>query len=161
MTLSWDLFVLLFISIVVVYSVLLGRNRIVGILVNTYIALTVTLVTGDMVYNFFSSLSIISNRFSITEFAVKTIFLVALTGILSIKSEIAGLDSGGTVSKLQAGVYGFLASCFILSTVFSFMTTSQVIALDSNFVNIISSYYVVFVVAPIGFMVGTSFVKKF
>ncbi len=161
MTLSWDLFVLLFTGIIVVYSILLGRNRIVGILINIYISLAVTLVVGDAVYNLVSNFTIISNRFSVTEFAVKTIFLVTVTALLSIKSEIAGLDSGGSVSKIQAGIYGFLTSGFILSTIFSFMADSQIIALDSNFVNLIVSFYMVLVVAPILFMIGTAFTKKF
>lgn len=151
---------MLFVAVVTVYSILLGRNRIVGILVNLYISLAVVLVTGEISYNFISNFSLISSRFAVTEFAVYTILFVLVAGLLSIKSEIAGLDSGGTVPKLQAGIYGFLTAGFILSTTFSFMADSQLTSLDSNFVNLIAGTHVIWIAAPVLFMIGTAFIKK-
>jgi hypothetical protein len=158
--LSWDLFVLLTVAIITVYSVLMGRNRIVGILVNVYVALAVTLVAGGALYDLASNFTIISNRFTVTEFATNTILLVIVAGLLSIKSEIAGLDSGGSVSKLQAGIYGFFTAGVVLSSVFSFMTSSQLTALESNFANLIVSFQILFVVTPVVFMIGSAFIKK-
>lgn len=157
---SWDLFVLSVFAIVTIYSIFMGRNKIVGLLVNFYISLAVVLVAGEIIYDQVANLGFISSRFAVTQFAVEIISLVVLTAVLSIKSEIAGLDSGGTISKLQAGIYGFLGAGLVLSTAFHFMTDASRIALDSNFVNIVASYFVIWVVAPILLMVATPFVKK-
>jgi hypothetical protein len=157
---SWDLFVLTFFAVVMIYSVFMGRNKIVGLLVNFYISLAVVLVAGETIYNMVANLGFVSSRLAVTQFAVEIITLVVLTATLSIKSEIAGLDSGGTISKLQAGFYGFLASGLALSTAFHFMSDANRIALDSNFVNLVASYFVVWAVAPILLMIGSSFIKK-
>jgi len=159
-TLSWDLFVLLFFAVVIIYSILLGRNKIVGLLVNFYISLAVVLAAGETIYGWVANLGFVSARLAVTPFSVSVITLFVLTTILSIKSEIAGLDSGGTISKMQAGIYGFLAAGLVLSTAFHFMSDASRIALDSNFVNIVAGYFVIWVIAPIILMIATSFIKK-
>ncbi len=49
---TWDLFITLFFLIALAYGFILGRGRIVIILVITYVAFVVTLETGSFVYNF-------------------------------------------------------------------------------------------------------------
>lgn len=159
-TFTWDLFVLLFAAAVVIYSILLGRNKIVGLLVNFYISLAVVLVVGETIYNWVANFGFVSARLAVTPFAVSVMTLFVLTTALSVKSEIAGLDSGGTISKLQAGIYGLLGAGLVLSAVFSFMSDANRIALDSNFVNIVSGYFVLWALAPVLMMITTAFLKK-
>ena len=96
----------------------------------------------------------------VTEFGVKTITLVTLIGFLTIKSEIAGLDSGTSVSKPMAGVYGVLTAGLLLSSVISFMSMPERISLDSNFANILYSFRAAFALAPMIPIIGSAFLKK-
>lgn len=160
MNISWDLFILLVIGAFVIYGALISKNKILGLLVNLYIALAVVLISGDSIYNFVANFSIISNSVTITEFGTKTITLVALVGLLTIKSEIAGLDSGGSVSKLMAGVYGALTAGLLLSAIISFMSVTERVSISSNFANIIYTFRALFAFAPMVPIIGSAFVKR-
>jgi len=160
MNISWDLFVLLVFGALTIYGALIGKNKILGILVNLYIALAVVLISGDMIYSFASNFSLISNNFAVTEFGVKTIALVTITGLLTIKSEVSGLDSGDSIGTLMTGAYGLLAAGLFLSAAFSFMSFSERLALDSNFVNLVYNFRAIFAFAPALLMIGSAFIRR-
>lgn len=160
MEITWDVFILLVFGAFVIYGALIGKRKILGILVNLYIALAVVLVAGDLIYNFASNFQLITNNFAVTEFGAKTITLVLITGILTIKSEVSGLDSGDSLSTIMTAVYGFLAAGLFLSAAFSFMGPSELLAVDSNFANIVYNFRAVWVLAPVALMVGGSFLRR-
>ncbi|MDD3480927.1 MAG: hypothetical protein PHW75_01725 [Patescibacteria group bacterium] len=160
MNISWDLFVLLVFGAFTVYGALIGRNKILGILVNLYIALAVVLLAGDVIYSFASNFSLITNNFVVTEFGAKTISLVVITGLLTIKSEVSGLDSGNSIGTVMTAVYGFLTAGLFLAAAFSFMSLTERIALDSNFANMVYNFRALFALAPVTLMIVTSFTRR-
>lgn len=160
MTITWDLFILLFFGGTIAYSLFLGRSRILGILVNLYVAFTVTTIAGDWIYGLLSNFSIVSSNLATSQFGMKVLLLAVITAALSLKSELSGLDTGASLSKIHTGIIGFLTAGFALSSVFSFMSSAELSGVDSNFALLIANYQVLWVLAPVVMLIGISFFHK-
>lgn len=162
MSFTWNLFILAFFAVFTVYGLLLGRNRILGILINIYPGLVVAEVAGETVHNFLSSFRIISNNLVTSLFGTKILLLVLVTFLLTIKSEHSKSEVSGMLSSFQTALYGFLTAGLLLSSTFSFMGESEKVTLfsSSNLASIIANYHVVWIVAPILIMIGAGFIKK-
>lgn len=157
---TWDLFILIFFVVLTIYGMLLGKSKILGILVNIYIALAVTEVAGEIVYNFLSNFSLISTNLTASLFGTKVLLLVLVTGLLVFKSETSGLDTGTSLSTVQTALYGFLTAGLILASAFSFMSGAQRSGLDSNFALLVYQYRVIWVTAPVVLMIASAFRRR-
>lgn len=160
MQITWDLVVLTSLAIGTVYGAFVGRNKIMGILVYFYLGLAVAGACGDLVYSWVANLGFVSSRFATTPFGVKTLIFLLVALLLMFKSEISGLDSDGSLTKVESGVLGFMAAAFALASVFSFMSESELQALNSNFALIVYTYRAGIIVIPVLAMVGLSFLKR-
>lgn len=159
MQFTWDLFIILFFAVFTIYGMLLGRNKILGILINIYVSLTVVAVIGQPVHDFLSNFRLISANLSTSMFGTKILLLVILVGLLTLKSEIAGADSGG-LSTIETGIYGFFTAGVLLSSALSFMNSAELVGLGSNLAGTVASYYPVFIAGPILFIIGSAFIKR-
>lgn len=159
MQVTWDLIILLFTAILTIYGALLGKNKIVSVLVNIYIALTVTLFLGDWFHSLISNFQIVSNNFASTNFGAKVLLTVVVAALLTFKSELAGLENP-TISKVQGGIYGFLTSGLVLSSTFSFMSNAERVSLNSNFANLVLQFQWFWILAPVVLLIVGSFIKK-
>jgi hypothetical protein len=159
MQITWDLIVLLALALGTLYGAFMGRNKILGILVYLYLGLAVAQVSGGVVFDWVGNLSIVSSRFVTTEFGVKTLIFLGVTALLMFKSEISGLDSAGSLSKIQTGVLGFLVATLSLASIFGFMSSAEVASLNSNFALIIYSWRAAIVVVPVLAMVVLAFLN--
>lgn len=157
---TWDLFILVFFVVLTIYGMLLGKSKILGILVNLYIALVVTEVAAEVVYNFLSNFSLISANLATSLFGTKVLLLVLVTGLLVFKSETSGLDTGSSLSTIQTALYGFLTAGLILASVFMFMSSAQRSALDSNFAFLVYQYRPIWVTAPVILMIASAFRRR-
>lgn len=157
---TWDLFILIFFAVMTIYGMLLGKSKILGILVNIYIALAVTEVAGELVYNFLSNFSLISANLTASLFGTKVLILVLVTGLLVFKSETSGLDTGSSLSTIQTAIYGFLTAGLILASAFSFMSAAQRMGLDSNFAFWVYQYRAIWVTAPVVLMIASAFRRR-
>lgn len=160
MTITWDLFILLFFGVATIYGALLGRNRILGILVNSYIGLAVAEVLGEWVYNLISGVNFISANLITGVFGAKILVMVIIVAALTLKSELSGVEGYG-FSKVQGGIYGFLTAGLLLSTASFFMTESERISFfaESNFANLVFAYHGLWILAPVAVMIGSTFIK--
>jgi len=162
MSFTWNLFILAFFAVFTVYGLLLGRNRILGILINLYPGLVVAEVAGETVHNFLSHFRVISNNLATSLFGTKLLLLILVTFLLTIKGEHSKSEVSGMLSSFQTALYGFLTAGLLLSSALSFMSESEKLSLfsNSNLANLIASYQIVWIVAPILCMIGTGFLKK-
>jgi hypothetical protein len=135
-TLSWDLFVIVFFAIVVAYSFIIGKLESVKIIVATYIA-TVSVqglgnilsrVTGESQPMF----AIIGMGIDPTTFAVaKIITFIAITVFIAARG---GLDivytreSGVILTTIFTGLFGFATAGLILSTLLTFVAGSPILS---------------------------------
>jgi hypothetical protein len=159
MQITWDLFILFFFFILTVYGMLIGKNKIVGILVNIYVALAVVFVFGDQFHSLISNFSIISNNLASSAFGAKMILLVVLAALLTVKSELSGLENS-SISKVQGGIYGFLTSGVLLSAAFSFMSNAERVSLNSNFALLVFSYQYIWILAGVLMMIVGGFIRR-
>lgn len=160
MQITWDLVVLVSLAVGTLYGAFMGRNKIMGILVYMYLGLAVAQVSGTLVYGWVANLGFVSARLAVTEFGVKSLIFLAVAALLMFKSEISGLDSDGTLSKVEAGILGLMASGFALASVFTFMSEAELEGLSSNFALIINNYRAGIIVLPVIAMVALSFIRR-
>lgn len=129
LTLSWDLFIIVFFALVITYTFILGKKESVKIIISTYIAIVavqglgnvltrVTGYTGDMLGYF--GLSTQMPTLSI----VKLILFIAVIIFLAVR---AGFDVAYTketnpiINGVLTGLFGFATSGLLLSTVLTYV----------------------------------------
>jgi hypothetical protein len=160
MQITWDLVVLIGLAIGTLYGGFVGRNKIMGILVYLYLGFAVAEAAGGSVYGWAADVSFISSRLSVSLFMVKAAIFFAVVLLLMFKSEISGLDSDGTLGKIETGILGLLASGLALASVFTFMTAAELAGLESNFALIVYNYRAGIIVLPVLAMIGLSFLNR-
>lgn len=160
MQITWDLIVLISFGLGIFYGMFFGKNKIIGILINLILSYVFVLATKEIVYDFVANLGFVSNRLATTSFGVAIVMFAIVFGLLLFKSETAGLDSGGSLSTFQAGVYGALVAGFTLVAVFSFMTETQFYGLDSNYANLVYGLKPLFLATPVAMIIASAFFNK-
>ena len=124
---TWDLFITLFFLIALAYGFILGRGRIVIILVITYVAFVVALETGSVVYTFFAGPTAVTNNIwvesNVTLFIIRAAIFASIVVLVSIKGELGALTSlaRGLRSTLLTGVYAFFNAGLIISCIIKFL----------------------------------------
>ncbi len=132
---TWDLVITLFFLMALAYGFILGRGRIVVILIITYVAYLVAQEFGDTVFKFVSgSETVVSNvwiRSNASLFTVKSIFFALIIVLVSLKGELGALTglARGVRSTLLTGVYAFLNAGLVVSSVIKFLPQESQTAL--------------------------------
>jgi hypothetical protein len=160
MTITWDLLILIILAIGTIYGYAIGKNKVLGILVSLYLGFIVAESGGAFLFKYLSDAAYMSNKVSITEFGVKSILLLIVTALLVFRSEVAGLDTAGSIPKIQTGLYGFLTAAVLSSSVLSFMSNAELTSLDSNFAILAVSYKPLILAVPIVVMIVSAFLKN-
>ncbi len=160
MQVTWDLIVIISFGLGIFYGMFFGKNKVLGILINLLLAFLFTIAAKEIVFDFVSNLGFVSSKLATSSFGVAVFLFALVFGLLLFKSETAGLDSGGTLSTVQAGIYGALVAGFTLSAIFTFMTQTQFYSLDSNLSNLVYNLKALFQAGPIAMMIATAFLNK-
>lgn len=162
MTLSWDLFIVLFFVILTVYGLLIGRGRIFNILINVYVAFAIASELGESAFNSLSGLNSLAHSVSISIFGVKLLIFALVITILTLRNELVG-GSYDNTSKLYTAIYGFLTAGLALYSVFSFMGESGRYSLfqSSQLAVNVYSYNVVWLAGPIVVIVASYLLRRF
>jgi hypothetical protein len=128
-TLSWDLFVIVFFAVIVTYSFIIGKKESVKIIIATYIAAVTVQGIGNLLARVAGPestiLPVMGVALDLTVLAiVKLILFIAAIIVLAIKS---GLDvryakePGMIMSLVMAGVFGFATAGLLLSTMLTYV----------------------------------------
>lgn len=162
MTPSWDLFIVLAFVIMAVYGFLLGKSRVFGILMSSYVGLTIATQLGSFSYDYLSRITEISHSFNLTMFGAKLFVFVTVVFVLMLNKELTGGGEGASNSLVTA-VYGLLAAGLVLSSVFSFMGDAERASLfsSSSLAIQVYNYQVLWLVAPIILIVVLALWNKF
>ena len=158
MTPSWDLFIILFFVIMTVYGLLLGRGRVFNILINTYVGYVIATELGSLVLDYAIKASSISHSMSVSIFGVKVLLFAVTIFILTMRSELSGANDNSSVSSIYTAGYGFLAAGLMLTSVISFMPTTDRINFfhNSNLAAQIYGYRALWLIDPIVIILLTS-----
>ncbi len=157
MTLSWDLFTIVFFAALGAVGALLGRGKALGILMGSFMGYVVATELGSLAFDEAKHFAHTQN-FSL--FLVKVALFFATIIILNAKTELSG--KGGDDGSLVIGIiYGLLAAGFMATAILSFLDPGAKVDLLAKSVLItkIDQLKLVWIVAPIGFLFVADFVK--
>jgi hypothetical protein len=158
---SWELFILLFFAVCIGYSLILGRAKISGIMLSTYVALAIANETGDLLYGQFINYS---QGFSASIFTFKTVLFGLIILFFTLKNENIkiGEPSRGLIGMLISTVYGFLSAGLIITSIATFMSSVQKEAVlgSSSLAYHLISARVVWLLAPVIFIILFSVADK-
>lgn len=128
LSLSWDLFIVVFFAVVMSYCFLIGKDRTMKLIVAAYIAVITTLGIGNILLRLigdgdavFRSVGI---PLDITLISLAKIFVFAICMIIFVTKSGIELthtkDTGTLLSILTTALFGFSLSGLIVSTILSY-----------------------------------------
>ncbi|PIR48720.1 hypothetical protein COU80_03405 [Candidatus Peregrinibacteria bacterium CG10_big_fil_rev_8_21_14_0_10_55_24] len=138
LTLSWDLFVIVFFAMVTAYGFIIGKDESVKMIIATYIATVAVQGIGNILARLTGEsqpvlivlgLSIDTNTLAIiklTVFVAVIIFLVVRSGIAIEYTK----QGNSLVNTFLTGVFGLATAGLLLSTLLTFLAGSAL--LDAN-----------------------------
>ncbi|OIP23351.1 hypothetical protein COX95_03155 [bacterium CG_4_10_14_0_2_um_filter_33_32] len=164
---TWDLVITLFFLIALAYGFILGRGRIVIILIITYLAYIVSSEVGDTVYKLLTGSVNITNNLWVQSnaslFTIKTVLFALVIILVSLKGELGSLTNmaRGIRSTFLTGVYAFLNAGLIVSSVIKFLSEESQNALFamSPLASKVSGYRMWWVVIPVIIMIAEGFLR--
>lgn len=137
-TLSWDLFIIVFFAIVMAYSFIIGKHQSVKVIIAAYISIIATQGVGNALFRLLNQtpafLSVLGVTFNFTILSAIKIFLFAAFIItLAIRSGIHVTytkESGSLLSALYTGLFGFTTAGLIVSTILTYVAGNSI--MDPN-----------------------------
>jgi hypothetical protein len=179
--LTWDLFVIVFFTIIIAYSFIIGRNQTLKIIISTYIAILTADGIGNIVGRYISPkvVSIFFPRMDFTTSAIviKILIFIGVIVVLAMKGEFQvhlSDEHSKMVTLIVNGIFGILSAGLVVSTILFYtsggsflqlsgaITNDAILSLkrDSTLVrNLIDYYNLWFSFPAIAFAIA-SFLKK-
>lgn len=168
---SWDLFIIIFFIIAVVFGIAMGRERSMVGIIAAYMGLVVANIWGNSIYNLIGGGvgaqvgNAVSFSATTSPFFIKaTIFILVLV-LLIIKGDFlkrATTSHVGVGSIFASSLYSFLNAGIIVIALISFLGDSQRTDLltQSNLINLVQQYQVWWMTLPVVLMVILGFKEK-
>jgi len=163
---SWDLFIIIFLAVATGYGFILQKEKAAATLISTYIALVVTSVWGDSVYNLLVGKTVLFNQvwFSshLNPFSVKIIIFGLLIVLLSLKGEYISSRTGTIGSAVLLFLFSFLNAGLIISSIISFMdeVSRTTLLTQSHVAALIFKYNSWWIALPAIILIVAGFRKK-
>lgn len=164
---TWDLVITLFFLMAMAYGFILGRGRIVIILIITYLAYVVAAEVGNAVYAFFAGPTAVTSNIwvqsNVTLFVVRTAIFALIIILVSLKGELGALTSlaRGVRSAFLTGVYAFFNAGLIISCIIKFLPEESQAALFavSPLANKVNNNRIWWLVIPVIVMIIEGFFR--
>lgn len=163
MTLSWDLFIILFFVVMGVYGFLLGRGRVFNILINSYVGYVIAFELGDFAFDYLTRAAQLSHSVTVTLFGAKIFVFALVVFVLTLNSELLGIRDDAPASKPWTVLYGILAAGLILSSIFGFMGSAEQVNLflSSTLATRVYDLRLVWLVTPILAVIVANVMSRF
>ena len=140
LTLSWDLFIVVFFAIVMSYSFIIGQHQSMRVIIASYIAIIATQGIGNILARLmgdsqalFASVGV---PFDLTVISLSKIFLFALCIIIFVSRSGISVsfdkEAGTILSMVYTGLFGFSTAGLIVSTILTYAAGGGI--LDSGIV---------------------------
>lgn len=134
-TLSWDLFVIVFFALVCAYSFIIGKHQSIKIIVATYIAIVSGQAIGNMLEHlteggqpFLSSFGLSVNLTVLS--GTKLFIFVAVIILLAVRGGLEinySNEASRSADLLLTGVFGFATAGLLLSTLLTFIADAPLL----------------------------------
>ena len=166
MTPTWDLFIIVFFALSIVFGIALGRQRAVVGVIASYIGLVTANVGGNALYNILGGTSANVGSIALNAGSSPFLFKVIIFGLIAILLIVKGdflktalTHHTGAFSMLAAGIYSFLNAGLIITALVSFLSDSQRtdILAQSSLANTIVQYQILWLVVPVLLMIVLGF----
>lgn len=161
---SWDAVIILVYIIGIGYNVILHRERVAGHIAAGYIALAVTSVIAQPLYDFVHGNKLLLNQVFIqsnaSPQAVAGLTFLALTVVLS--SFLSIIPTGrrsDDLSAIEAFLYSFLWVTFVISSILSFLPEDRrsVFIIQSKVLGLVWQYHTWWLVIPAFLLIYSGF----
>ena len=141
-TLTWDLFIIVFFAIVITYSFIIGRKESIKIIIATYITIVAVQGMGNVFQRVVGEtasvlsvlgISIETELLSITKLVLFIVIIIAL----AIKAGVTvtyNHEPGLPLNMALTGIFGFTTAGLLLTTLLTY--TAGVPLLDTNLPNV-------------------------
>jgi hypothetical protein len=171
MNASWDLFIIIFAIISIVFGIAMGRERSMVGVIAAYIGLVVSNIWGNAIYammggNTTAQLgSTISFSANTSPFFIKAAIFLTILVLLIVKGDFlkrANTSHANVGSIFASAIYSILNAGLIIIALVSFLGDSQRTDLlsQSNAINIIMQYQTWVMVLPVALMIILGFRDK-
>ncbi len=135
LSLSWDLFIVVFFAIVMSYSFIIGKHQSMKIIIASYIAIIATQGIGNVAARLAASsggtLASMGIPVDVTMIALGKIFIFAVCVIVFvIRSGIEvsyEKDAGNILNIVYTGLFGFSTAGLVVSTILTYASGSGIL----------------------------------
>ncbi|MEK7672734.1 MAG: hypothetical protein AAB373_02520 [Patescibacteria group bacterium] len=145
-SLSWDLFVVVFFVVIIAYSLIIGRNNTLKVILGTYVAALAADAIGNLFGKYFTGSELLLKLLKFaalgTEDAaivfVKVIAFVALVILFSVKGSFfvdTANDRSGPIRLIISFLYAALSAGLIISIILVFVSGISFIGGDGTSAN--------------------------
>ena len=139
LSLSWDLFIVVFFAIVMSYSFIIGKQKSMKIIVAAYISIIAVQGVGNVLQRAMTNSGMTFQSMGIpvdvTMIALAKIFLFALCVIIFVLRSGIDVsydkDAGSVLSLVYTGLFGFSTAGLVVSTILTYAAGSGI--LDATF----------------------------
>lgn len=137
-SLTWDLFVIVFFALVITYSFIIGKHEAVKIIIATYIAIVAVQGLGNLLLRLTGEsqpvLDVLGVRIDITLLSTtKLVLFIAVIIFIAIKSGLEieyGKEPPGIINAIATGAFGVATGGLLLSTLLTYIAGVPI--LDAN-----------------------------
>lgn len=129
-SLSWDLFIIVFFTVIIAYSFIIGKNQTLKVIVGTYIAILTADGLGNIVQHYLleptpllKALSVEANDKALIFF--KVVVFISTIVIISVKGGFEvniSNEKSGWLRAITTFICGFLNAGLIISTVLIYVS---------------------------------------
>jgi hypothetical protein len=129
LTLSWDLFIIVFFAVIITYTFIIGKTEAVKIILASYISIVAVQGIGSLLQRFQMELEPLWATFGLVfsnqlVSIVKLVCFIALILFIAIRSGVTVVyakQEHSVVDGVLTGLFGFVTGGLLLSTLLSFV----------------------------------------
>jgi len=141
--LSWDLFVIVFFTVIIAYSFIVGRNQTLKIIISSYIAILAADGIGNIIERYFIGDTALINVFNFAQsdssLIILKIFIFVFTIVVISTRGKFMIDMGRNGSHIMhlilTLVYGILSAGLITSTIIIYASGASLVQESSIIMN--------------------------
>lgn len=142
LNLTWDLFILVFFLIIVAYSVMIGKDQTIKVILSSYIAILTSDALGNLAQRALAGDSAVNNIINLPSdnkmiILLKISIFVVLTVALTTRGAfevVVSEEKSGFMRMMMLFSYGILSAGLIISTILVYVSGASLIAATSFFV---------------------------
>ncbi|MFH1444600.1 MAG: hypothetical protein ABIG34_04415 [Candidatus Peregrinibacteria bacterium] len=135
LTLSWDLFVIVFFAVVMTYSFIIGKHESAKIIIASYIAIVAVQGIGNLLARISTSepmFSMLGITVDITLLSTtKLVLFVAAVIFLAVRGSFEiefKREPGSTIDLILTGIFGFASAGLLISTLLTYVADVPILS---------------------------------